>query len=106
VEGVVGDGESAELPDGLLGSAGLPDGFIGLLVLTLPAVVPLAEPFDIPVVVPGVAVPGDAVPDADPVPPVPAPPAAPPACASANVLESANTVASARVLILMVVSLG
>jgi hypothetical protein len=105
---VVGDGESAGLPDGLLGSAGLPDGFIGLFVLTLPAVLPLVVPFDIPVVVPvvpGVPVPGDAVPDADPAPPVPAPPA-PPACASANVLESANTVANAGVVILMVVSLG
>ena len=92
----------------LLGSAGLPDGFIGLLVLTLPAVLPVVVP-DVPVVVPGVAVPGDAVPDvADPVPPVPAPPvpAAPPACASATVLESANAVANARGLIFMIVSSG
>ncbi|MDE2067513.1 MAG: hypothetical protein KGL35_22280 [Bradyrhizobium sp.] len=86
----------------------MPDRFIGLLLLTLPAVLPLVVPFDIPVVVPDVVVPGDAAPDvADPVPPVPAPPApaAPPACASANVLESANAVANARVLIFMVVSL-
>jgi hypothetical protein len=86
----------------LLGSAGLPDGFIGLgLLAVLPTVLPVVVPGDVPVLVPTdgeLAVPGDVVPED-------AAPAAPPVCASATVPESASAPANARVMIFMVVFL-
>ena len=94
------------MPDALLGSAGLPDGFIGLgLLAVLPTELPVVLPGDVPVEEPTdgeLAVPGDAVPEDVPVE-VPA--AAPPVWASAIVLESASAPANARVMIFMVVFL-
>jgi hypothetical protein len=95
------------LPDALLGSAGLPDGFIGLgLLAVLPTELPVVVPGAVPVEEPTegeLAVPGDVVPeDAPPEAPVPA---APPVWASAIVLESASAPANARVMIFMVVFL-
>jgi hypothetical protein len=76
----------AGFPLGEFGSAGLPDGFIGLEEFTEPAVVA------VPVVVPVVGLP------AAEVPPVALPPAAPgPAWARAKVLVSASAPASAIV---------
>jgi hypothetical protein len=94
----------------LLGSAGLPDGFIGLgLFAVLPTELPVVVPGDVPVLEPTdgeVAVPEDVVPeDAPPEAPVPPAPAAPPVWASATVLESASAPAKARVMIFMVVFL-
>jgi hypothetical protein len=90
----------------LLGSAGLPDGFIGLgLLAVLPTALPVVLPGDVPVEEPTdgeLAVPGDVVPEDVPVE-VPA--AAPPVWASAIVLESASAPANARVMIFMVVFL-
>jgi hypothetical protein len=100
------------LPDGLLGSAGFPDGFIGLgLLAVLPTVLPVVVPGDVPVVVPTdgeLVVPGDdMVPDDAPVDvPVPVEPAAPPVCASAIVLVRASAPANAKVMIFMLVSCG
>ena len=98
------------MPDALLGSAGLPDGFIGLgLLAVLPTVLPVVVPGRVPVLLPTdgeLAVPGDVVPeDAPPEAPVPPVPAAPPVCASAIVPESASAPANARVMIFMVVFL-
>jgi hypothetical protein len=102
----VGEDPSAGFPDVLLGSAGLPDGFIGLAVFRLPAVLPDVVPVDIPVVVPGLAFPEVPIPDvAVPEAAVPLEPAAPPVCASAIVLVSASAEANARVVIFIVVSL-
>jgi hypothetical protein len=99
-----------------LGSAGFPDGFIGLGVLAvLPIPLPVVVPgemfgFVVPIELPEPIVPEEEeVPEAVPaLPAVPAPPAppAPPACANANVLESASAPANAKVVILMVVSFG
>lgn len=97
-----------------MGSAGFPDGFIGLGVLAvlpipLPVVVP-GEAFGfVPIVgFPKPAVPEPAVPeDVAPELPVPAEPApVPVAWASAAVLESASAPANANVVILIVVSFG
>jgi hypothetical protein len=97
------------LPDALLGSAGLPDGFIGLgLLAVLPTVLPVVLPGDVPVEEPTdgeLAVPGDVVPEDVPPAPVPPVPAAPPVCANAMVLENASAPANARVMIFMVVFL-
>ena len=96
------------MPDELLGSAGFPDGFIGLgLLAVLPTVLPVVVPGDVPVVVPTdgeLAVPGDMVPEEDPA--VPAPVAAPPVCASAIVLVRASAPANAKVMTFMLVSCG
>jgi len=83
---------AAGFPLGELGSAEFPDGFTGLDVLTEPAVVrlPVAAP-----VVPAVLPAGGGVPTLGA-----------PVCASANVLESANAVANANVMIFMFVSCG
>jgi hypothetical protein len=90
----------------LLGSAGFPDGFIGLgLLAVLPTELPVVVPGDVPVEGPTegeLAVPGDVVPVEVPVPLAPA---APPVWASAIVLESASAPANARVMIFMVVFL-
>jgi len=91
----------------LLGSAGFPDGFIGLGLL---AVLPVVVPGDVPVLEPTdgeLVVPGDMVPEDAPLEvPTPLEPAEPPVCASAIVLESASAPANAKVLIFMVVSCG
>lgn len=94
-----------------MGSAGLPDGFIGLgLLAVLPTVLPVVVPGGVPVLEPTdgeVAAPEDVVPeDTPPEAPVPPPPAAPPVWASAIVLESASAPANAKVMIFMVVSCG
>ncbi len=75
-----------------LGAKEFPEGFLVLFVpiLELPVVVPVAEP----VLAPGLA--GAELPTDVPAP----------VCASANVLESANAVASAMVVSFMIVSLG
>ena len=99
------------MPEGLLGSAGFPDGFIALgLLAVLPTVpeLPVAEPGEVPTVEPTDGeVPVDVVPADVPVP-VPLAPAVPPplACANATVLDSASAPANAKVVIFMVVSLG
>jgi hypothetical protein len=107
----VGEAGSAGLPDALLGSAGFPDGFIGLgLLAVLPTVLPVVVPGDVPVVEPTegeLVVPGDMVPEDAPAEvPVPVEPAAPPVCASAMVLVRASAPANAKVMIFMVVSCG
>lgn len=96
-----------------MGSAGFPDGFIGLGVLAV-------LPIPLPVVVPGElfgfvpmdefpepTIPGDVVPEAAaPELPVPAEPAlVPVACANAAVLERASAPANANVVIFIVVFL-
>lgn len=95
--------------EGLLGNAGLPEGFIGLgLFAVLPTVLPVVVPGDVPVELPtdgAVVVPGEDVPieDVPPVLPVPLVPPAPLACARAIVLESASAPANAKVAIFMFV---
>jgi hypothetical protein len=98
----------------LLGSAGFPDGFIGLGVLAvLPIPLPVVVPVEVFGLVPIVGFPEPTVPedvvadDAAPELAVPAePPLVPVACASAAVLESASAAANANVVILIVVSFG
>ena len=98
----------------MLGSAGFPDGFIGLGVLAvLPTPLPVVVPGELFGFVPTVefpepAIPGDVVPeDAAPGLAVPAEPAlVPVACANAAVLESASAPANANVVIFIVVSFG
>jgi hypothetical protein len=104
----VGEDGRAGLPEALLGSAGFPDGFIGLgLLAVLPAALPVVMPGDVPVDVPTPGVPVDVVPEvAAPGLPVPAEPAAPPVCASAMVLESASAPANKNVEAFMIVSRG
>jgi hypothetical protein len=81
----------------VLGANVLPDGFWGL-VFFIPLELPVVLPFvDDPLVLPL----ADEPPAAEP-PPAPDP--EPPACASANVLESANAVARTIVLNFMAVS--
>ena len=93
----------------MLGSAGFPDGFIGLgLLAVLPTVLPVVVPGDDPVLEPTdgeLAAPGDMVPE-DAPPEVRPAPAAPPVWASATVLDSASAPANAKVMIFMVVSCG
>lgn len=93
-----------------MGSAGLPDGFIGLGVLAvLPGALPVVVPREVFGVVP-VAAPEPMVPEGVPTleapgAPVPLAPAAPPLVwAIEMVLVSANAPANAMVIIFMVVS--
>ena len=95
-----------------MGSAGFPDGFIGLGVLAvLPIPLPVVVPGEMFGFVPVVGFPEPiVVPVEDVVPalPVPLEPAVPVACASATVLESASASApaNAKVVILMAISFG
>jgi hypothetical protein len=97
----LGDDGIAGLPEVLLGSAGLPDGFIELgLFAVLPGAVPVVVVLGpVPVIAPEPVVP-DGVPTVEaPGAFVPLAPAVPlPACAKAIVLDRASTPASAKVV--------